>query len=88
MNREKIYCGKKSRVPSSYHRRGTRYECLKKGYGCCLGLGKKGSKTSHLHSYPRLLTYCGKNDILPSNYDIFGTNYECLKKGFGKCLYN
>jgi hypothetical protein len=28
-----VYCGKKSRLPPGYSRRGNQYECLKKGFG-------------------------------------------------------
>jgi hypothetical protein len=28
-----VYCGKKSRLPPGYSRRGGQYDCLKKGFG-------------------------------------------------------
>jgi hypothetical protein len=31
--RSKKYCGSKNRIPSGYRRKGTQYECLKKGFG-------------------------------------------------------
>lgn len=31
--RIQTYCGTKTRLPSGYTRRGTQYECLKKGFG-------------------------------------------------------
>jgi hypothetical protein len=33
--REKIFCGNKT-LPDGYDRSGTRFECLKRGYGVCL----------------------------------------------------
>lgn len=33
---KKIYCGDKDRLPQNYERKGTTYECLKKGYGAGL----------------------------------------------------
>ena len=30
---KKIYCGDKTSVPRNYERKGTSFECLKKGYG-------------------------------------------------------
>ena len=32
-NGEKIYCGTKNEIPLGYTRRGTEFECLKKGFG-------------------------------------------------------
>lgn len=32
-SRTRTYCGKRSRIPPGYTRKGTQYECLKKGFG-------------------------------------------------------
>jgi hypothetical protein len=32
-DRERVYCGEKDPIPREYARRGTSYECLKKGIG-------------------------------------------------------
>lgn len=34
--KEKIYCGDDEDVPKGYKRKGTRQECLRKGYGAAL----------------------------------------------------
>lgn len=33
---KKIYCGDKDKLPHNYERKGSSYECLKKGYGAGL----------------------------------------------------
>lgn len=35
-DRPKIYCGNKDEIPPGYTRKGTRNECLKRGFGRCL----------------------------------------------------
>jgi len=35
-DRPKIYCGNKDEIPPGYIRKGTRNECLKRGFGRCL----------------------------------------------------
>ncbi len=32
-SKKKLYCGNKKRTPKKYSRMGTRYECMKKGFG-------------------------------------------------------
>jgi hypothetical protein len=32
-SKKKFYCGNKKRTPKKYSRMGTRYECMKKGFG-------------------------------------------------------
>ena len=39
--RPKFYCGEQDEVPDDYVRRGSRYECLKKGIGVGIHLPKK-----------------------------------------------
>lgn len=34
--RKRIYCGTEKELPSDYARKGSAYECLRKGYGVCL----------------------------------------------------
>ncbi len=34
--RPKLYCGNSDNLPEGYTRNGTRFECLKKGYGAAL----------------------------------------------------
>ena len=34
--KQRIYCGEEEELPKGYARNGTRFECLKKGYGSAL----------------------------------------------------
>lgn len=83
-----IYCGDYTHLPNSYHKMGSRRECLQKGIGVGKYLSpseKERIKSAHPSSRPTLSqkVYCGDLPSIPSGYHRAGTRSECLKKGVG-----
>lgn len=81
-----IYCGNNrnnKNIISGEKKIGTRYSCLKSGFG--LGYYKIPIN-SYENKYVPIDTtkiYCGNSAELPPNYDRFGTLRECHSKGVG-----
>lgn len=81
-----IYCGNNrnnKNIISGEKKIGTRYSCLKSGFG--LGYYKIPIN-SYENNYEPIDTtkiYCGNSIELPPNYDRFGTLRECHSKGVG-----
>ena len=81
-----IYCGNNSlskELTSKKKRRGTRFECFRKGVG--LGLAQPLDK-SYLSKYKAIdkrKMYCGKARSLPDGYSIMGSSSMCLQHGVG-----
>ena len=81
-----IYCGNNSlskELTSKKKRRGSRFECFRKGVG--LGLAQPLDK-SYLSKYKAIdkrKMYCGKARSLPGGYSIMGSSSMCLQHGVG-----
>ena len=81
-----IYCGNNSlskELTSKKKRRGSRFECFRKGVG--LGLAQPLDK-SYLSKYKAIdkrKMYCGKARSLPDGYSIMGSSSMCLQHGVG-----
>ena len=81
-----IYCGNNSlskELTSKKKRRGSRFECFRKGVG--LGLAQPLDK-SYLSKYKAIdkrKMYCGKSRGLPDGYSIMGNAPMCLQHGVG-----
>ena len=70
-------------VLSGLKRIGTRYECLRKGFGQGYYNGK--SDTDYTEVYEPITIdkfYCGTKLKLPKKYNRFGTLPDCLRKGW------
>ena len=70
-------------VLSGLKRIGTRYECLRKGFGEGYYNGK--SDTDYTEVYEPITIdkfYCGTKLKLPKKYNRFGTLPDCLRKGW------
>ena len=77
------YCGNNRLEPSVLNgtrRIGTRYECLKKGFG----IGKTLPRMDGLYeAIDERTYYCGNANRLPNGYDLMGSPSICLRKGIG-----
>ena len=70
-------------VLSGLKRIGTRYECLRKGFGEGYYNGK--SDVDYTQVYEPITIdkfYCGTKLKLPKTYNRFGTLPDCLRKGW------
>ena len=81
-----IYCGNNEldpRLKNGRSRVGTRYECLKKGYG--RGFHEPVSKAFSRPYSPidERRFYCGEESDLPDDYHDFGTLHGCFMTGYG-----
>ena len=77
-----MYCGNNRRSPElRTKRRGTRYECFRKGVGVGLSLPYDPDYGNGYAPIDNLSLYCGKSRRLPAGYDAMGTNPICLQKG-------
>ena len=87
MNRIPIYCGNNSleiNVRNGTQRIGTRYRCLKKGFGA--GYHKVEPNMKFTLPYEPIQKdnyYCGNQEVLPAGYERFGTLPQCFNKGLG-----
>ena len=86
-----LYCGKGLVLPDEYDRMGTRFECLKKGFGIGMGMPEDDRNASIARAAarpppaePRRL-YCGNEPLPPAGqgYTGIGTRFECMQKGVG-----
>ena len=81
-----FYCGNNaldSRLISGDKILGTRYDCLRSGYGRGM---HEPVDLRFIQEYspidPRKY-YCGNSNELPNNYHDFGSLHGCFLKGFG-----
>ena len=84
--RSPIYCGNNSldpHVQNGRSRIGTRYECLKKGFG--RGVHEPVNKAFDRPYSPIDVRkfYCGNDNVLPDEYHDFGTLHGCFMTGYG-----
>ena len=81
-----IYCGNNSlskELTSKQKRRGSRYDCFRKGVG--IGLYQPLDKTyaDKYKAIDKRRLYCGKARGLPTGYSIMGSPSMCLQHGVG-----
>lgn len=70
----KIYCGKSSRIPPTYGRRGTPYECMKCGFGSAMMKYKWSQASTDARFPPRPPGQDGcRRSILPEDGDYGAT---------------
>jgi len=81
-----FYCGNNAldaRLASGEKILGTRYDCLRSGYGRGI---HEPVDLRFIQDYspidPRKY-YCGNSNELPNNYHDFGSLHGCFLKGFG-----
>lgn len=51
---ERAYCGTKQQIPDGFTRRGTRHECLKKGFGACMYSIPESTRFFEIHRHKKL----------------------------------
>lgn len=80
----KIYCGNNKKSPKlTTMRRGTKYECLKKGVGTGLRMPLDEDFLGEFAPIDKRKMYCGNKTKLPRGYSIMGSGPKCLAKGVG-----
>ena len=62
---------------------GTRYQCLKKGFGVGRHLPLPPKLDQNYMPIDERKIYCGNEDNLPASYDYLGNLPLCLQKGVG-----
>lgn len=82
-----IYCGNNRLdvdVLNGLKTLGTRYKCLKKGFGTGYYVIEADRKMT-LPYEPIVInnSYCGDNSVLPDGYESFGSLHNCFTKGLG-----
>lgn len=79
-----IYCGNNKLSPRlETMRRGTKYECMKKGIGVALHMPVDEDFLGEYKPIDKRKTYCGNKTKLPKGYSIMGSPSKCLVKGIG-----
>ena len=81
-----IYCGNNSlskELTSKKKRRGSRFECFRKGVGLGLAQPVDKSYTNKYKAIDKRKMYCGKARSLPDGYSIMGSSSMCLQHGVG-----
>jgi hypothetical protein len=81
-----IYCGNNSlskELTSKKKRRGSRFECFRKGVGLGLAQPLDKSYTNKYKAIDKRKMYCGKARGLPDGYSIMGNAPMCLQHGVG-----
>lgn len=80
----KIYCGNSDNLPQGYTRNGTRFECLKKGYGAALVYStadqRKRAIESIIAKVPKLKKEELQTIAIKMGAKIFNTNGSVMKK--------
>lgn len=80
--KQQTYCGNnKNKLKGK--RRGTRYECLRKGIGAGMHSSLENFDPNYKPIHKKSNIYCGNNNVLPQGYDRMGLPSDCLRKGFG-----
>jgi len=88
--KEKFYCGDDDDIPKKYKRRGSRYECLRKGVGVGLYVLGNGKKKSKKKSEKQLLKEekrkdKGKDKLTKKEFKNFlDDNWETIKNSSKK----
>jgi len=81
-----IYCGNNQLEPALQNgikRLGTRYECLKQGYGRGFYEPVDAKFLSPYQPIDVRKFYCGNENDLPDGYHDFGTLHSCSTTGYG-----
>ena len=81
-----IYCGNNQLEPALQNgikRLGTRYECLKQGYGRGFYEPVDPKFLSPYQPIDVRKFYCGNENDLPDGYHDFGTLHSCSTTGYG-----
>jgi hypothetical protein len=80
-----IYCGNNSlsKELTSKKKRGSRFECFRKGVGIGLAQPLDKSYLSKYKAIDKRKMYCGKARSLPDGYSIMGSSSMCLQHGVG-----
>ena len=81
-----IYCGNNSlskELTSKKKRRGSRFQCFRKGVGIGLAQPLDKSYLSKYKAIDKRKLYCGKARSLPDGYNIMGSSSMCLQRGVG-----
>lgn len=80
----KLYCGNKEELPKGYTRNGTRFECLKKGYGAALVYSTQEQRNDAIQKVakkiPRLSKAQLQNVALQLNAKILHENNTPMSK--------
>jgi hypothetical protein len=76
-----IYCGNNRKRLTRKNRLGTRYTCLRKGFGIGYHLPVDKELIKGYEPIDDIHVYCGNKTILPNTYDRFGNLPDCLQKG-------
>ena len=81
-----VYCGNNAlskELTSKKKRRGSRFECFRKGVGIGLAQPLTKSYLSKYKAIDKRKLYCGKARGLPDGYNIMGSSSMCLQRGVG-----
>lgn len=81
-----IYCGNNRLHPdvtSGAKTIGSRYSCLRLGFGRAMNEPVNFSYAGPYRSIDNRKFYCGNKNQLPVGYSDFGTLSQCLQKGYG-----
>jgi len=81
-----IYCGNNARhssLRSEEKKIGTRYTCLKRGFGIGFHLPYDPEFARRFVPIDKRKIYCGNSEVLPEGYDLFGNNPRCFQVGIG-----
>jgi hypothetical protein len=82
----KIYCGNNSQYPGlidGTYTLGTRYACLKKGFGRGYHMPYDKNFTGNYDPIDKRKIWCGNSDVTPDGYNSVGSLSQCLQKGVG-----
>lgn len=80
------YCGNNRRHPdlvNKTRRKGTRYECLRKGIGVGLHSPVDPSYAGPYKPIDKTRIYCGNQKKHSDAYARFGSITDCMRKGVG-----
>ena len=83
---KKIYCGNNSQYQGlidGTHTLGTRYDCLKKGFGRGYHMPYDKNFTGNYDPIDKRKIWCGNSDETPDGYNRVGSLSQCLQKGVG-----
>ena len=81
-----IYCGNNSQYAgliNGTHTIGTRYACLKKGFGKGYHMPYDKNFTGEYNPIDKRKIWCGNSDVTPDGYNSIGSLSQCLQKGIG-----
>jgi hypothetical protein len=82
----KIYCGNNSQYTGlidGSHTIGTRYACLKKGFGIGYHMPYDKNFTEDYDPIDTRKIWCGSSNETPDGYNSVGNLPQCLQKGIG-----